>query len=444
MQSMLPDLASLVTSLMPPKGLLKKSKAPKPTLSDPVASPAATPTANPTGSRPKLVVRITKVTVGIANVVMGYQTAVEVPAQDRPEGGPLMLLCTECITLQELAGEALLSTCRGSVQVNNLTILHQETHSSRGAVDPPSQQASGKHHEVEILHATHFSLQAGASPQGHRAGSLGSSADQGSNSENLPNSGSSSEQGLAGLPSMAATVALTGWHTVFHADAAIALCKAAADFTSIARQTASRLQLPDPYSADISPSPGQMPMTQPSEAAVASAVAPAQDTAASLVERLSKLQRLPAVTLTVEVSRWKTDVVVADHIVWGVTVPEIQCKLDSRILVAVQQQHLQAQLSHQQEGAEPYSDPRGAAPWHSPHGLPGRSSHELVLVAEHPRLIVRQIRVSLNRKPLLQCAEIETSLDLWPSLDSQRSARQLQVTPSGSPRRQASLGEPHA
>ncbi|KAL0047867.1 hypothetical protein WJX82_001975 [Trebouxia sp. C0006] len=118
--SMLIDLASLGVSLAPPKGILKKGKGPGQSMSDPISTPTASLT--PKSKKPKLNVQLTKVAVGISNVVVGYQTLVEVARADRPEDeeAPLTLTCTECITLQELTVEAFPSAFKGSVQANNL------------------------------------------------------------------------------------------------------------------------------------------------------------------------------------------------------------------------------------------------------------------------------------------------------------------------------------
>ena len=443
--SMLLDLASLGLSVMPPKGSLNKvPKAKAAGMADSQAS-AAAPTHRQAKS--KLAVRVTKLTVGITNVVVGYQTAVEVPLGDQPEGGPRTLMCTHCITLQEVAGQAFPTALRGDFQVNNLTVAYQEAPSSYATM--PSGQEAVPHHEVQILHATHFSLQAAPASQGHipRTASLGSPAEQGPNLASLGGSGSTEKQtlSLSGVPSMAATVSLTAWHSVFHADAVIAVCKAAADFSSVARCAATRLQAAALQPEEASSSMAEFPLTQPSEAEAA--VAPAEGSQAAVIKQLSKLQRLPVVMLTVQIKKWKTDVVVADHIAWGVSLPEAECKLDSRTFVAVQQQHLQAQISHNQQHqygheAVPSSPTHGAATSSPSQAVTARSTiTEAVPAAEQPRLIVRQMRLTLNSKSLLVCGEIEASLHMCPKPDKRAEMQSPFMLP-GSPRRQASLGEP--
>jgi len=431
---MLIDLASLGVSLAPPKGILKKSKGPGLSTSDPISSPTAPLTSK--SKKSKLNVQLTKVAVGISNVVVGYQTHLEVARADRPENeeAPLTLTCTECITLQELTAEAFPSAFKGSVQANNLAVLHQETRNVSHPDDSLSgPEQSAPRHEVEILHAEHLTLAVDTASQTPPTALLGTHTQQGSNSANLPNlgrSGRPDEQGLAVLPSLAATILLSGWQTVFHADAVIGLCKAAADFACVARQTGTSWQSTETESVHTASSTGQMPMTNPTQSPVAKAAAKAaaQDTEASVTRQLSKLHRLPVVMLTVQVSKWKTDAVIADHIVWGVILSEAQCKLDSRTLVAIQLQHLQSQLTHQQQ----QQLSRGAEPSNS-------SLQDSAAVAESPSLIVRQVGVSLNRRPMLHCGEIEGSLDLWPAQGRGSAARH---NLPGSPRRQASLGEP--
>jgi len=431
---MLIDLASLGVSLAPPKGILKKNKGPGQSISDPISGSTAPLT--PKSKKSKLNVQLTKVAVGISNVVVGYQTLVEVARADRPEDekAPLTLTCTECITLQELTAEAFPSAFKGSVQANNLAVLHQEVRSVSASDDSPSgPKQSAPHREVEILHAKHLTLAVDPTSQTPPTAPFGIHTQQGSGSASLPNLNRSSrpdEQGLAVpvLPNLAATIVLSGWHTVFHADAVIGLCKAAADFACVARQTATSLQSTE--TAHTASSTDQMPMINPPESPLAAAPAtePAQDTEASVTRQLSKLHRLPVVMLTVQVSKWKTDAVIADHIVWGINLSEAQCKLDSRTLVAIQLQHLHSQLTHQQQ----QQLSQGAVSSNS--SLQGSAAE-----AESPSLTVRHISVSLNRKPLLHCGEVEGFLDLWPARGSDSGARH---NLPGSPRRQASLGEP--
>ena len=450
--SMLVDLASLGMSLAPPRGLFKKSKGPLSTHLDPSSTQVAPQPSKHKQSKPKLAVQLTKMTVGVSNVVVGYQTAVTVATVDRPEedrGSPLTLICTECITLQELTGEAFPTAFRGSLQVNNLAVLHQETPDAPSSLtDPAGQRGSAPHHEVEVLHAGHVSLQVQTASQGQRTASLGSHTQHGPDLATVHSlGGSTGPDELAvvssALPNLAATVSLSGWQSSFHADAVIALCKAGADFASVAGSTAAKLRSTEAESAHATLLSMSTPLTQPVEASGTAATASMQDAQGSVARQLSSLQRLPVVALTVQVSEWKTDVVIADHIVWGVTIPEAQCKLDSRTLVAVQQQHLHAQLTQehnqgQESGSSsqgPHDNSLGAlGPGSPPVLLSGSSLQSLVAMAESPSLILRQIGVSLNQKPMLQCGEVEAALDLWPG-----QSRGAGAGPH-SPRRQASLG----
>lgn len=459
--SMLVDLASLGMSLAPPRGLFKKSKGPLSTHLDPSSTPSAPPPSKHRQSKPKLAVQLTKMTVAVSNVVVGYQTAVKVGTEDRPEeddrDGPLTLICTECITLQELTGEALPTAFRGSVQINNLAVLHQETPDAPSSLtDPSGQRGSAPHHEVEILHAGHVSLQVQTASQGSRTASLGVHTQQGPDLATVHSlGGSTGPDELAvvssALPNLAAMISLSGWQSTFHADAVIALCKASADFASVASQTAAKLRSAKAESAHAPALSMQTPLTQPMEASGMAATASMQDAQGSVARQLSSLQRLPVVTLTVQVIDWKTDVVIADYIVWGVTIPEARCKLDSRTLIVVQQQHLHAQLTQEHNQGQdlgnsnqgPHDNSPGAPAPGSPRGqLSGSRSpaanhsslQNLVALAESPSLILRQVGMSLNQKPMLQCGEVEAALDLWPG-----QSRGAGAGPH-SPRRQASLG----
>ncbi|KAL0030048.1 hypothetical protein WJX79_003167 [Trebouxia sp. C0005] len=113
MHSMLFDLASLGASLAPPKGVLKKGKGPGQSISDPISSPTAPLTSK--SKRPKLNVQLTKVAVGVSNVVVGYQTVVEVASADRPgdEEAPLTLNRRPLLHCGEVEGSLDLWPARG-------------------------------------------------------------------------------------------------------------------------------------------------------------------------------------------------------------------------------------------------------------------------------------------------------------------------------------------
>lgn len=474
---MLTDMAHLGISLKPPRGLFKKANAQKSLQTSHLdVQPAK-------AAKTRLAVCITKVTVGITNLVAGYQTAVAVSAEDCLEsqlpGASQTLMCSQCLTLSELTGEAQPSTLTGSMQLHQLSVLHQEAQTA-AACD--TSQAPAHHHEVEILHASHLSIQVDTlSPRSAPGRNTGRSAYfNGTSADVDPNSTpAGSEGGLDSAPVLAATVALNSWRTIFHADAVIALCKAAADCAAVAHRVTEQLQLPGHLPAAVTEA-----SAQPEEALAA---ASAEADQASVSRKLTKLQKLPTVLLTLQLKRWSTNVVIADHVVWGVTLPEAECKLDTRILVAVQLQHLPAQQQQQQQQQEavpgslqPHSSslsqhvlehgetapPNLSEAQHSgpaqaggddgsaaeqSAALGGKKESDsmwaLVAAAEKPRLIIRQICLSLNRKPLLQCEELEAAVDLWPAFDSFSflSAQQgqgLTTRPSGSPRRQASLGDP--
>ena len=234
--SILADIATLGATLQPPKSLLKKAKPPK---SSPLADFSA---QQPTPARKRRTVQITKATVGITNLVAGYQTAVTVPFEDHLAADsaqkPVPMMCGQCATLSELMIEAHPSALNGSVQLHQLIILHQETHSTEDTTrvinQTPAQQQS---HEIEILHATHLSVQVvnkevaflGVEPP-TIAATGGDAAGFG-----LPSNLTEQNWQLADAATLAATVTLTSWRTFFHADAVIALCKAASDCAAVAR-----------------------------------------------------------------------------------------------------------------------------------------------------------------------------------------------------------------
>ena len=450
--SMLLDLASLGLRLMPPKGLFP-SKAPKqaPSHSQAISAP------NGGRSKRKPAVKVTRVTVGVSKLVLGYQTAVEVTASEHAEGGALTLFCTECITLQELAGEAVPHAFKGSLQLNNLTVSHKETR----VLSLPASPSAAPHHALDILCAAHFSVQADPACQ-VQGTTMPSHTEHSPNLASTRKSAVSSPpdgQGLSSLPCIAVTTAMTGWHSVFHADAAIALCKTAVDFTSVARQTAIQLH---PKSTGPSGLESHAQLTEavaPVEAAAPAAKAPAAAAAkapddhrhALVMTQLTQLQKLPSFLFTLQVTNWRTDVVVAHHIVWGLALQEVQCRVDSGTLVAVQQQHLHSQLTstqpqHQNSSSESSShieDPLAGINSQGPSGnsAPGAVASSSPKAAEGPRLILRQVAVSLNSKALLEVGELEASLDLWPGVEKQAGVGQSSASQSNSPRRQASLGE---
>ena len=318
----LADVATLGATLVPPKSLFKKAK--------PQTNPASAelPAQQPTSAKIRRAVQITKVTVSITSLVAGYQTA-------------MTMMCSQCVSLSELSVEAHPSALTGSVQLHQLFILHQETHPAEDTQKVISQSSAQQHsHELEILHATHLSAQV-VSKQTATSALEPTIASQDGNAAHVGPLSSLAEQNgrLADAPTLAATVTLTSWHTFFHADAVIALCKAASDYALVAQS------LTQQSSYGQSENTAHVAAVRDDEA-VKAAAEPAQ---ASVSKQLSKLQNLPTVLLKVQLKRWVTKACIADHIRWGVTIPEAECKLDSRTMVAVQQQHLQAQLPGQHQ-----------------------------------------------------------------------------------------------
>lgn len=450
---MLLDLASLSLSLLPPKGLFVKQKS---KTAESAKLPARQQHSMDAGSRagkPKLSLQITRVNVGVTSVVVGYQTAVEVAAADRQqgEGSPLTLMCTQCMTLQELTAEAYPLSYRGSLQMNNLAVTHQETQADNAPDMPSSGQSGLVQHEVDILRASHLSMQAEALTEHATAlaASQGTAAD-GSASVGQADQGSSQLK----PGKVAVKVALNGWRTSFHADAVIGLCKAAGDVSCVVRQTVSSLRPINLESIEVNSTAATVPAVDTAEAAAPTTKG---DDTSRVMARLVKFQKLPTVRLTVEVTRWQTDITVAEHIVWGVRIAEVQLRLDSRTLLALQQQPLQAQLTQlpqQTQARSAESCHRGQledstqageqSQQRSAAGMPEvLILRELLAASERPSLVARCICLTLNRKALLQCGEIDGSINLCPRNENQPGMSRAFSSSAylGSPRRQASLGE---
>lgn len=467
MHNMLIDLASLALSLLPPKGLLKQQKPPQSAPTDHVGGQQHNVDATGRTAKSKLAVQVTKVTIGITNLVVGYQTAVQVAAADLAHGqdSSLALTVTQCATLQELVAEAYPLAYSGAFQMSNFTVMHQEA--QRGIAPVASQTGPSRHHEVEVLRAAQLSVHVDAAAEDAK---MSLSASQGAVRGNSA-PGAQEFQGLAyrQMPRSAATMSLNAWRTTFHADAVIGMCKSAGDFASVARQTAAQLKVVSSESVDIKSRPDKVPAVDPPEASAAAAAAPVKGNQASVIRtKLSKLQNLPIVKLVVKIDRWQTDIIIADHIVWGIRVAELQLKLDSRTAVALQQRHLQMQLTQHTQALELSGSPtQPLVQAHKAktsnlaqsaeqvpevqqqyetlprHGTQQeQSSEELLVSIERPSVTARVILLTLNRKALLQCGEIEVSLNLSPKQGRHSMSRALSSSTSlGSPRRQASLGK---
>lgn len=450
---MLLDLASLSPSLLPPKGLFVHPKSKTAETANLAGRQQHSMDPRGRAGKTKLSLQITRVTVGVTSMVVGYQTAVEVAAADRQEGegSALTLICTHCMTLQELTAEAYPLSYRGSLQMHNLAVTHQETQADNTPDMPSSGQSAHVQHQVDILHAAHLSMQAEALTE--HATALPASN---SNAADSSASVSQVDQGPHQLKParVAVKVALNGWRTSFHADAVISLCKAAADVSSVVRQTVSSLQPINLESIEVNSTAAAVPAVDAAEAAAAPAKG---DDTSRVMARLSKLHKLPAVRLTVEVTRWQTDITVAEHIVWGTRVAEVQLKLDSRTLLALQQQQLQAQPTQLPQQTQALSaatthraqlgdstQAEGQSQQRSAAGMPEvLSVKELLAASDRPSLVARLICLTLNRKALLQCGEIDGSMNLCPRRDNQPGMSRAFSSSAclGSPRRQASLGK---
>ena len=487
---MLTDLAQLGLSLLPPKGLLKKHRPPELPPPNPTGSQLSNVAFTDGKAKPKLAVQVTKLNVAITNVVVGYQTAVQVAAADclQEQDSALTLSVTQCVTLQELVAEAYPLTYTGAVQMSNLTVSYQEANGNAGHEASQAGQPRHLHHEVDILRAGQLTVQVSPATEDAAAASAKHSGlPQGNMSSSGGCSLSQEDQKPSNrqAPSLAATVAMAAWYTAFHADAVVGACKAASDLVSVARQAADSLTTVNSESVDINSKPATIPVVNSGQGQVAPAAAAshAADGPASVIRtKLSKLQKLPCVQLTVKLDTWQTNIFIADHILWGVRVADAQLKLDSRTVVAVQQHHLQTQLSqliHASEDSgqaaqwsEPASsaevtetqqpdkqsaqlqpqqpdrrqqhDPQSHDPQQEPEQDPEQmqTSKDAVESSQRPSMVARMIALTLNKKALLQCGEIEASLILNPMPEAQRMARALGSTASlGSLKRQASLGK---
>ena len=450
--SMLLDLASISLGLLPPQGLFKKPHARTASADSSVRQKQGADDLSGRPAKAKLALQVTRVTVGVTSMVVGYQTAVQVAAADRrhEEDSVLMLTCTQCVTLQELTAEVHPLSYRGNLQMNNLAVTHQETQTSSTPAGPSSGTSAHLHHEIDMLRAAHLSVQTEALPVSHNT-----AADN-------PASGGQTDQGSESLgpPRLAVKISLNGWRTGFHSDAVIGVCKAAGDVSSVVRQTAASLNTISLELVEVNSQSAKVPVAGSSEAHGAATPPVKVDEGSRIMTKLSRLQKLPAVRLIVEIARWQTDIVVADHIVWGVRLAEVQLKVDSRTLLALQQQQLQAQLSqlsqqpraqtageaHEAELADSFQPPEQRQQ-HSKgvnRGVKSADSmKELLAASERPSLVARVICLTLNRKALLQCGEIDGSLNLCPKRENQHSMSRAfsSSTSLGSPRRQASLGK---
>lgn len=442
---MLLDLASMSLTLLPPHGLFRKH-------STRTGSPArqlqsTAPKARAAKAMPAL--QVTRVTVSVTSMVVGYQTTVEVGAADRQheQGGALTLTCTHCLTLQELTAVAYPVSYRGALQMSNLAVTHQEAQA--GSAPTGNSRASGhKQHEMDILRASHFSMQVEAAADHAQALPVQSSASHAAAADTPAFSPSEQDAQKLSPPRLAVKVALTGWRTGFHADSVIGLCKAAGDVSSVVRETAAGLQSSRAESVEVDPQAAKTAAVDSAEHHAAATAPSTSDAAPHLSTRLSKLENLPTVRLTVEVERWQTDVIVAEHIVWGIRIAEVQLKLDSRTLLALQQRLVQAQLpqqlpdQNQAHSAElPHStQPLEQSQQHS-RGMQEAYTHTAGS-SERTSVVARVICLTLNRKALLQCGEIDGSLNMCPGHEKRPSMSKTFSSSAslGSPRRQASLG----
>lgn len=444
--SMLLDLASLSLTLLPPPGLFNKRST---TASSPMRQ-LQNPEPRPHAAKATPALQVTKLTVAITSMVVGYQTTVEVAAADRQrvEDGALALTCTHCVTLQELTAEAYPASLRGALQMSNLAVTHQDAVVSRA-------RASGHmHHDMDILRASHFSVSAQPVAEHAQAAPMQVSVAYAGAPDSSSSDQLDQDAQKLGPPRLAVKVTLAGWRTGFHADSVIGLCKAAGDVSSVVRETAAGLHPSRPESDIIHSRSAEVPTFDAPESVT---VPSTGDAAAQIRIRLSKLHKLPAVRLTIEIERWQTDIVVAEHIAWGVKIAEVQLKLDSRTILALQQQQLQAQLAQlpQQSQAHPAelahtagvpdsTQPEEQSQQHS-RGMrqQAQGGQEHLGSSERPSAIARVICLTLNRKALLQCGEIDASLNMWPGQEKRSSmSKKFSSSASlGSPRRQASLGK---
>lgn len=452
-EGLLHDTLQLVMHAQPPNSLFSRVAKDK---HPPDVVRSVSPAGTSASQKPSLKLQLTEISLGMSNTNVVYQTTVTVPDLDRPGSGALTLVWTERFAVQDVTAEAYPQDMRASLQVEGLALSHQEL-----PQDTRTAQNNTAPQTVQVLYSEQCSLQVGRSAD---VQTLHQSAN-GPYSFTAPtddaSSAASSASACASPAAMTAAVQLVGTCLVFHADAVLALCKAAGDVSGVMQQAKAMQQqvqlgivpgqrltasLPDSFTNQ------QQPDILPELKSDSKAKAP-------------KLRSFPRVHVHVHVTRMQADFIVAEHITWGLSLPSVNCHLDSRALVALlQQQQFRMQQGQQTHIAhsELSSESRQGAQLTQPTEpvqasgfqpvLPDQASGVLAqqpdqasgsaeqpnqaeqltslrpnkanaMLAERPRLLLNEGAVTLNGKLLLFCGVLDASLDLFPSSTPSQAAR---------------------
>lgn len=426
-QEVLQDMVLLAMHAQPPTALFSRRALGKQSPAILQHAPAAA-----VGSKQKTgrQLQVTEASLGISAVSIVYQTTVTVPAEDRPEAGALTLACTERFSVQGITAEVYPLDMQASVQIEGLAVSHQEAPETIGGNS--TGNAAGQ--TVQIVSAAQWTLQAGktADMQAAQRTPRGSYVFiQGAKSTS---SAASSTSACASPPAITTAVHLQGTHAVFHADAVLAMCKAAGDVSHILQQAKATHEQPGMASdgtSSVSPTPAfgheaQFNM-QP-------------DTRPSPKTKTAKPKTMPRIKVNLQVSELQVDFIVAEHITWGLNLPNVSCHIDSKTVVALlQKQQLRPKQSpatqfypaiqtgpetqmgqlpepNQASGYSTEEPDKASGPTMSEGGLldlrPNKASGQS---AERPRLQLKDAAVTLNSKLLLLCGVLDASLDFFPT-----------------------------
>ena len=426
-QEVLRDMVLLAMHAQPPTALFSRRALGKQSPATPQQALAAAVESKQKTAR-KL--QLTEASLGISAVSIAYQTTVTVPAEDRPESGALTLACTERFSVQGITAEVYPLNMRASVQIEGLAVSHREAPEATGgnSVDNALGQS------VQIISAAQWSLQAGktADMQAAQRTPRGSYIFLQGSEPMSP--AASSTSACASPPAVTTAVHLQGTHAVFHADAVLAMCKAAGDVVHVLQQAKATCERPGMASngtSSVSPTPAfgreaqfnMQPETRPS---------PKTKTA--------KPKTMPKIKVHLQVVNLQVDFIVAEHITWGLSLPNVSCHLDSKTLAALLQkqqlrpkqgpatqlypaiqtgpetQMVQLPEPDRASGYSTEEPNKASGPTMSEGGLldlrPNKASGQS---AERPRLQLKDAAVTLNSKLLLLCGVLDASLDFFPA-----------------------------
>lgn len=444
-QIVLQDALTLAVHAKPPSGLFadkaKRRQPPNVSSSDP-----STALLHEAKKKPSCKLQLAEASFGMSNVSLAYQTTVTVPEADRLGDGPLTIACTERISVQDVTAEVHPLDMHAFLQIEGLAISHQELPLRSNT---PTSSAAAQ--SVQMLCAAQCSMQAGKADDiqhaQHRTSGRLSFKAPGAEMV-LP--ASSPASACARPPALAAAIQLVGTTFVFHADAVLALCKAAGDVAAVMQQAqamAGQLQ------SEVMSTPAAPPCDSQQPPASSSSVLHPHDGSLPTVASAKKAKQakpttFPRVHLHLQVIQLQADFIVAEHITWGLSLPSVHCHLDSSIFVALLQQqqitgqHGQPAQPDQSEVAvqpEPDTQPHqpteppqdGLDPTRLPYQASGLSAGQPNqadgltplrptkaggLPAECPRLQLKEAAVTLNSKLLLFCGVMDANIDFFPGL----------------------------